>query len=102
MLTAWSPDAAAIWEEVVLLGGGASWEGGVHHQGRRRRRRRRGGLCLFFQFLLDIFFIYISNAIPKVPDTLPPSCSPTHPLTLLGAGVPLYCGLMPLKVINAP
>jgi hypothetical protein len=27
---------------------------------------------LFFQFfLLDIFFIYISNAIPKVPYTLP-------------------------------
>jgi hypothetical protein len=27
---------------------------------------------LFFFFLLDIFFIYISNAIPKVPYTLPP------------------------------
>jgi hypothetical protein len=26
----------------------------------------------FFQFLLGIFFIYISNAIPKVPYTLPP------------------------------
>jgi hypothetical protein len=31
-------------------------------------------------FLLDIFFIYISNAILKVPYTLPPPCSPTHPL----------------------
>jgi hypothetical protein len=44
---------------------------------------------LFFSFLkilLDIFFIYISNAIPKVPYTLPPTCSPTHPL--LGPGVP--------------
>jgi hypothetical protein len=30
--------------------------------------------------LLDIFFIYISNAILKVPYTLPPPCSPTHPL----------------------
>jgi hypothetical protein len=34
-------------------------------------------------FLLDIFFIYISNAIPKVPYTLPPPCSPTHSLPLL-------------------
>jgi hypothetical protein len=31
-------------------------------------------------FLLDIFFIYISNAIPKVPYTLPPCLAPqpTH------------------------
>jgi hypothetical protein len=38
----------------------------------------------------DIFFIYISNTIPKVPYTLPLSCSPTHPLPLPGPGVPLY------------
>jgi hypothetical protein len=31
---------------------------------------------LFFQFLLDIFFIYISNAIPKVPYTLTPALLP--------------------------
>jgi hypothetical protein len=43
--------------------------------------------------LLAIFFIYISNAIPKVPYTLPPPCSPTHPLPLLGPGVPLYWGI---------
>jgi hypothetical protein len=50
--------------------------------------------CDFFSnFLLDIFFIYISNAIPKVPYTLPPPCSPTHPLPLLGLGVPLYWGI---------
>jgi hypothetical protein len=31
-------------------------------------------------FLLDIFFIYISNAILKVPYTLPdPAPLPTHP-----------------------
>jgi hypothetical protein len=42
----------------------------------------------FFFFLLDIFFIYISNAIPKVLHTL--QHSPTHPLPLLGPGVPLY------------
>ena len=33
--------------------------------------------CLFF--LLNIFFIYISNAIPKVPDTLPPALLPNPP-----------------------
>jgi hypothetical protein len=31
-------------------------------------------------FLLDIFFIYISNAIPKVPYTPPPALLP-YPLT---------------------
>jgi hypothetical protein len=48
---------------------------------------------LFFNFLLDIFFIYISNDIPKVPYTLPPPCSPTHSLPLLGPGVLLYWGI---------
>jgi hypothetical protein len=43
----------------------------------------------FFYTLLDIFFIYISNAIPKVPYTLPLPCSPFHPLPLLGPGVPM-------------
>jgi hypothetical protein len=38
--------------------------------------------------LLDIFFIYISNAIPKVPYTLPLPCSPTYPLPLPGPGIP--------------
>jgi hypothetical protein len=42
---------------------------------------------------LDIFFIYISNAIPKVPYTLPPPCSPNHPLLLLGPGISLYWGI---------
>ena len=31
------------------------------------------GVLFFFNFLLDIFFIYISDAIPKVPYTLPPT-----------------------------
>ena len=44
----------------------------------------------FFKILLDIFFIYISNAIPKVLSTLPLPCSPTHPLLLPGPGIPLY------------
>jgi hypothetical protein len=46
---------------------------------------RRGYILtvyLFIYFLLDIFFIYISNAIPKVPYTLPPPCSPTHAFLL--------------------
>jgi hypothetical protein len=33
---------------------------------------------LFFNILLGIFLIYISNAIPKVPHTLPPTPLPTH------------------------
>jgi hypothetical protein len=47
----------------------------------------------FLDFLLDISFIYISNAIPKVPYTLPPPCSPTYPLPHLGPGIPPYWGL---------
>jgi hypothetical protein len=46
-----------------------------------------------FCFLKDIFFIYISNAILKVPYTLSLPCSPTHPLPLLGPGIPLYWGI---------
>jgi hypothetical protein len=45
------------------------------------------------QFLIDIFFIYISNGIPKFSYTLPPPCSPTHPLQLPGPGIPLYWGI---------
>jgi hypothetical protein len=45
-------------------------------------------IYLFFQILLDILFIYISNATPNVPYTLPLPCSPTHPLPLLGPGIP--------------
>jgi hypothetical protein len=41
-------------------------------------------------FLLDIFLIYISNAIPKVPYILHWLCFPTHPLPLPGSGIPLY------------
>ena len=34
----------------------------------------------FKKFLLDIFFIYISNVIPKFPYILPLPCSPaSHP-----------------------
>jgi hypothetical protein len=60
----------------------------------RGRRIKRGiTVFLFFYFLLDIFFIYISNAILKVPYTLPLPCSPTHQLLLPGPGIPLYWGI---------
>jgi hypothetical protein len=46
-------------------------------------------VCVFLLFIyLGIFFIYISN--PKSPPYPPPPHSPTHPLPLLGSGVPLY------------
>jgi hypothetical protein len=37
-------------------------------------------ILYFLNFLLDIFFIYISNAIPKIPYTTPPRPAPlpTH------------------------
>jgi hypothetical protein len=46
----------------------------------------------FPTFLLDIFFIYISNAIPKVPYT-PQPCSSMLSLPVLGPGIPLYWGI---------
>jgi hypothetical protein len=52
-------------------------------------------------FLLDIFFIYISNAISfptflsKNPLSPPPSpCCPTQPLLLSGPGIPLFWGIL--------
>jgi hypothetical protein len=48
---------------------------------------------LSFFFLLDIFFIYISSAILKVPYTHPSPCSPTYLLPLPGPGIPLYWGI---------
>jgi hypothetical protein len=45
-----------------------------------------------FSIFIIIFFIYISNGIPKVPYTLPTAVLPphTHPLPLLGPRIPLY------------
>jgi hypothetical protein len=57
-------------------------------------------IFIFLYFLLGIFLIYISNAIPKVPHTLPPH-SPTHPLPLFGPGVPLYWGSDVLSTLSA-
>jgi hypothetical protein len=58
--------------------------------------------CFYFLFLLDIFFIYISNVIPfpsfpsKIPLCPAPSpCSPTNPLPLPGPGISLYWGIEP-------
>jgi hypothetical protein len=44
-------------------------------------------------FLLVIFFIYISNAIPKVSYALPLPCFPTYVLLLPGPGIALYWGI---------
>jgi hypothetical protein len=46
-----------------------------------------------YQFLLDIFFIYISSYIPQTPYTLPLPCSPTHPLPIPGPGTPMHWGI---------
>jgi hypothetical protein len=46
-----------------------------------------------YLFLLDIFFIYMSNAILKFPYALPLPGSPTHPLYLVGPGILLYWGI---------
>jgi hypothetical protein len=35
-------------------------------------------IFFFKAILVDIFFIYIPNAIPKAPNTLPLPCTPTH------------------------
>jgi hypothetical protein len=45
-------------------------------------------LKIFFHFLIDIFYIYISNAIPNVPYALAQPCSLSHPLLLPGSGIP--------------
>jgi hypothetical protein len=47
--------------------------------------------CILF-FLLRSFLNYISNAIPKVPHTLPPTSLPTHS-HFFGPGIPLYWGI---------
>jgi hypothetical protein len=53
--------------------------------------------CFIYLFLLDIFFIYISNAIPKALYPSPLPCSPTYPLPLPGPGIPLYWGIWSSK-----
>jgi hypothetical protein len=47
---------------------------GREKEGRKKKREKLIFLKIFIYFLLGIYFIYISNAIPKVPHTLP------HPL----------------------
>jgi hypothetical protein len=49
-------------------------------------------------FLLHIFLNYISNAIPKVHHTLPPTSLPTHSHFFFDPGVPLYWGIYSLRV----
>ena len=65
----------------------------IFDKGAKTIQWKKDSILFFYYFLLDIFFIYISNAIPKIPYTLPLPCSPTHPLPLLGPGIPLYWGI---------
>jgi hypothetical protein len=70
----------------------------AHEIKRKKIPGRDNCMCIIFflfppHILLDIFFIYISNAIPKVPYTLPLPCSPTHSLPLLDPGVSRYWGI---------
>ena len=55
------------------------------------------GFFFLKYFLLHIFLNYISNAIPKVPHTLPPTSLPTHS-HFFGPGIPLYWGIYSLRV----
>jgi hypothetical protein len=43
---------------------------------------RKARFFFFLFFLLGIFLVYISNAIPKVPYINPPNPLPTHSLFL--------------------
>jgi hypothetical protein len=45
-------------------------------------------LLFIYLFLLHIFLNYISNAIPKVPHTLPPTSLPTHSHFFLALAFP--------------
>jgi hypothetical protein len=45
----------------------------------KTREKMDRQMIYFFFILLDIFFIYISNAILKVPYTLPPTLLPYPP-----------------------
>jgi hypothetical protein len=48
-------------------------------------------------FLLRIFLNYISNSMPKVPHTLPPTSLPSHS-HFFGPGIPLYWCIQSLCV----
>jgi hypothetical protein len=45
-------------------------------------------------FFFLIFSLYTFQTLSRMfPYTLPLPCSPTHPLPLLGPGIPLYWGI---------
>ena len=59
------------------------------------------GVLIKFYFLLDIFFIYISNVIPfpgfpsENPLSPPVSSAHQHTLLFLVLGIPFHCGTEP-------
>jgi hypothetical protein len=92
----------------------AIWTSKDHPRKLLHLDHHRESLCLrvtlFFFFLLDIFFIYISNVIPfpcpspkyPIPFSLPlllwgcsPTHPPTHPLLPPHPGIPLHWGIEP-------
>jgi hypothetical protein len=48
-------------------------------KGAKTIQSKKDSIFFFSHFLLDIFFIYISNAIPKVPYTLSPPTPTSWP-----------------------
>jgi hypothetical protein len=70
---------------------------GIMRRQKEEKEKEKEKEKTFFLFFLDIFFIYISNAIPKAPYTLTPPCSPTHPFPLRSPGIPLYWGIWSLQ-----
>ena len=50
-------------------------------------------IIIILNFLLDILKITFQMLSWKFPLTFPQTCSPTHPLPLLGPGVSLYWGI---------
>jgi hypothetical protein len=69
---------------------------------RERKKRKRNTIIPnnFLIFLLHIFLNYISNAIPKVPHTLPPLPYPPIPICLALAFP--FTGAYTVCVSNGP
>jgi hypothetical protein len=90
------PEGYNLYDDYVMIDSSWEWKTKSSHlqlYTKQRATCNRDNKAMNSFFLKDIFFIYISNSILKVPDTLPTPCSPTHPLPLPGPGIPLYWGI---------
>jgi hypothetical protein len=63
--------------QILIVKGWQNKYGGITEE-RILNPRKDLIFLYFFSFLLGIFLIYISNAIPKVPHTFPSTPLPTH------------------------